>query len=71
MLLRARPLVSLLFGFLLGESISLLNPPDQLIFLAGDRLPIVIGEFAPALLGGTRKMFPLAFDLIPVHVLSF
>ena len=47
LLLGTRPLVGLFFGLFLRDSVSLLNPPDQLLFLAGDRVPIVIGEFAP------------------------
>jgi len=64
----ARPLIGLLLGFCLRDSVSFLNPPNQLILLAGNRLPVIVGELSSALAGRSRKLFPLAFDLIPIHV---
>ena len=39
-----------------------------MIFLAGEGLYVVVREFAPTLAGRPGKLFPLAFDLIPIHV---
>src|ERR1700735_2246456 len=61
------PLIGLLLGFRLGDAVSFLNPPDQLVFLAGDDFPVIVGELAPALLRRSAKLLPLAFDLIPIH----
>src|ERR1035438_9137954 len=70
-LLRERPFVGLLFGLRSGHSIPLLNSPDQLILLAGDSFPVIVGEFSPAVAGRAGEPLPLAFDLVPIHVLSF
>src|ERR1019366_8146053 len=67
---RARPFVGLLFGLRFGHTIPLLNSPDQLILLAGDGFPVVIGEFSPALAARAEELFPLAFDLVPIHTVS-
>jgi hypothetical protein len=50
----ARPFVGLLFGFRFRHSVPLLNSPDQLILLAGDSFPVIIGEFTPAARGQSR-----------------
>src|ERR1035438_4540334 len=68
---RARPFVGLLFGLRFGHAIPHLDAPHQLILLAGDGLPVVIGEFPPALAAGAEELLPLAFDLVPIHVVSF
>src|ERR1035437_10240626 len=68
--LRTRPFVGLLFGLRFRHTISLLNATDQLILLAGDGFPVIIGEFPPALTAGTEELLPLAFDLVPIHVVS-
>jgi hypothetical protein len=60
---RARPFVGLLFGFRFHYSIPLLNSSDQLIFLASDHFPVVIGQFPPALAGRSDKTLPFAFRL--------
>ena len=48
-LLRERPVVRLLLGFRSHPSIPFLNSSGQLILLAGERFPVAISEFAPAL----------------------
>src|SRR5258706_11261759 len=63
-----RPLVSLLFRFRLRDSVSLLNLSDQMILLASQSLNVIVREVAPALAGRSCKLFPLAFDLIPIHI---
>src|ERR1022692_1024685 len=70
-LLRERPFVGLLFGLRSGHSIPLLNSPDQLILLAGDSFPVIVGEFSPAVGGRAGEPLPLALDFVPIHVLSF
>lgn len=64
----ARPLGGLLFSFRLSDSLSLLNLSDQMILLSGESLQVIVCEFASALPRGPGKLFPLAFDLIPIHV---
>ena len=63
----------LLLGFVLGDTVALLNPPEQLLALAGDHVDVVVGELAPLFLDLARQLFPGAFDTIVVHgvVLSF
>jgi len=39
------PLIGLLLSFRFRDAISLLNPTDQLILLAANHLPVIIGEF--------------------------
>src|ERR1035441_9154897 len=68
---RARPVVDLLLGLFLRHSVSLLNAPDQLVFLAGDHAPVAIGQFPPALARGAGKLLPFAFDLVPIHIFSY
>src|ERR1035438_2363082 len=59
-LLRERPFVGLLFGLRSGHSIPFLNSPDQLILLAGDSFPVIVGEFSPAVAGRAGEPLPLA-----------
>src|ERR1700723_659750 len=62
----AGPLIGLLLGFRLGDAVSFLNPPDQLVFLAGDDFPVIVGELAPALLCPSPQLLPLPFHPIPL-----
>ena len=39
----------------------------RMAYRAGDLVPIIIREFAPPLSGRASKLFPLPFNLIPVH----
>jgi len=63
-----RPLIGLSLSFRGRDSVSFLNPPDQLVLFSGDGLPVVVREFSPALLCRSDKLLPLAFDLIPIHL---
>src|SRR5690606_3543379 len=47
--------------------VALLYPADQLVALAGDQLPIVVGELAPTLPRLALHLLPLPFDTVPVH----
>src|ERR1700730_8947770 len=66
-----RPFDGLLLSLGFRHSIPLLDAPNQLIFLAGDRFPVTVGEFTPALAGRAGELLPFTFDLIPIHVVSF
>src|ERR1700676_3723499 len=61
------PIVHLPFRFIFGNTIAFLNQPYELVFLAAQRLHIVICKFAPLGPGFTCILLPLSFDLIPVH----
>src|SRR5271163_3368337 len=66
-LLSARPFIGLRLGYLSRDAVALLNPSDQLFFLAGDGRPVIVGQLTPALARRSGKLFPFALDLIPVH----
>jgi len=70
MFLGTRPFVGLFFGLRLRQAIPLLNAADQLILLAGDRRPVIIGELSPALASRAGELLPFSFDLVPIHVQS-
>jgi len=67
-LLRERPFVCVFFGIRSHRSIPFLDSPGQLVLLAAEPFPVIIGEFAPALAGGAGEPLPPAFDLVPIHV---
>ena len=60
-------MLRLLFGLLFCDPVSLLNLPDQMIFCAGESLDIIVRELPATLPCRSCKLFPLAFDLIPIH----
>jgi hypothetical protein len=64
----AEPSVDLAIGFVLSLAIPLLKLADELLAIAGDDVHIVTGQFAPLLLHGALELFPIAFDLVPIHV---
>src|ERR1700722_793297 len=61
------PGVDLLAGFILGDSVSLLNYPLELFLAAVDLGEVVVGQFSPLLLHGAFHLLPISFDPVPVH----
>src|SRR5436190_15477450 len=51
----------------LGVAVVLLQAAFQLVAASFDDIKIVIGEFAPLLLGLAFDFFPVSFNAIPVH----
>src|ERR1700722_5888518 len=64
---RFQPLVRLLLGVFFGYAVTLLKLADKNVALAVDHLQIVIGKFAPLLLGSAFHLFPLSGHLICIH----
>src|SRR4051812_39197857 len=63
---RTRPFVRLSLRFVPSDAVTFLHPAHQLILLARNRLPIVIGQLAPTLAGAAGELLPLAFYLVPI-----
>src|ERR1700721_1222069 len=66
-LVSTREFIHLLLCHVLSDAVTLLNFSDQLVPLAVDGREIVVGQFAPLLFHLPDRLFPFAFDLIPVH----
>jgi hypothetical protein len=64
---RLQEIIHLLFGRFLGETVALLDSPDELLALACNLLEIVIRQFAPSLANASFDLLPLAFELFPIH----
>src|SRR5207249_3599023 len=59
--------IDLLLGTILLVAVALLELAHQLVLLAADERPVVVGQFAPLRLQLPRKLIPLALEHIPVH----
>src|ERR1700752_1018604 len=57
-------------GFILREAVLLLQLAHELILPAADHVDVVIGQLAPLLLHLALQLLPIAFDAVPVHVLT-
>ena len=57
--------------FFASNSIALLNSANKMIALSFDDLPIVVGQFAPLLLGLADELLPVSFHLVGVHLGTF
>src|SRR5690349_5089836 len=64
---RAQEVVYFPLNLFSCHAVALLDPADELILLARDHVPIVLGQLAPLLSEAAAILFPLAFDLIPIH----
>src|ERR1700722_5872590 len=64
---RFHPLVRLLLGVFFGYAVTFLKLADKNVTLAVDHLQIVIGKFAPLLLGSALHLFPFSGHLICIH----
>jgi len=62
--------IEVLLGFLFAVSVVRLELTYQLVFLAADLSQIVVGELAPLGFDFARKLFPVTFDFIPIHIAS-
>src|SRR4051812_47365277 len=63
----AHGVISFALRLVLVVAVALLETADQLVFLAGDNLDVVIRELAEFLAEAAFHFFPFAFDLVPVH----
>jgi hypothetical protein len=63
-------LLDFLFSLFPSAAVTLLNFSDKLVAATVDAGHVVIGELAPLLLDFAFQLFPVAFDLFPVHGLS-
>jgi hypothetical protein len=61
----------LTFRFFAGNSVPLLYSADELILFSFNDLPIIVGQFTPLLLCFPDELFPVALDLVGVHLRSF
>jgi hypothetical protein len=59
--------VSLLFRFILGNSVPFLQTADKLIPFARDYIEVIVCQFAPLLAELALRLFPLTFDSVPIH----
>src|SRR5215471_7198342 len=57
-------------GLFLANSVSLLNLAHQALVITAHDLDVVIGELAPLLADRPFELIPLAFCLLPIHLLS-
>src|SRR6266403_5101354 len=64
---RLEPVVHVLVDLVLGEAVALLQLAFELFAASFDHVEIVIGEFAPLLLGGALELLPVAFNPVPIH----
>src|SRR5205085_12015544 len=60
-------LVRLLLGLLLRVAVALLEQADELVFLAGNPVPVVVGELGPLRLELALEFLPSAFEHVPIH----
>ena len=54
--------------FFLGNAVLLLYLPHKLVALSGNHIQLIVSEFAPLLLHFPLELFPVSFNLIPIHV---
>jgi hypothetical protein len=69
-ILSTKPLVGLSLGFFGCNAVALLQFAYKLIPLPCDLIQIVVSEFAPFFFDRPTYLFPLTFDLVPIHVVS-
>jgi hypothetical protein len=64
-------LLDLGFGFFFRDAIELLQLACEHVLVTFDLFQMVIGEFSPLLADFAGQLFPVAFDLVPIHGDSF
>ena len=64
------PFVDCALGLLFVVAIALLEDAEQFDALAVHDIDIVVGELAPLLLSLALELLPVAFNLIPIHLMS-
>lgn len=62
------PLAQLAVGFVAGDAVALLDPPQEQVAITFGGLDVVVGQFRPLLADATGHLLPVAGDLIPVHL---
>ena len=60
-------LVELALRFLTCNSITLMDLTNELVTLALDHLPVIVGQAPPLLLGLPDELFPVSLHLVTVH----
>ena len=68
---RVEPVVHVLAGLVLGLAVALLQLAFELFAAALDDVEIIVGEFAPFLPRRALELFPVAFEPVPIHAVSF
>jgi len=68
--IRTLELGDLLIRFFLGDAVKLLNLANELVTVAFDNRPIVVGELTPFYFDLALGLLPIAGDLVPIHVNS-
>jgi hypothetical protein len=60
-------LIDLTFGLFLCDAVTLFDDADEFRATAAGARKIVIGEFTPLALHFALHLFPIAFQLFPIH----
>jgi hypothetical protein len=63
------PVFHLVLGFFFADPVLFLDLSDELIAFTLDLIDFVVGKLAPFFFYLAFELFPVAFGLIPVHVL--
>jgi hypothetical protein len=63
----ATELIEFFFSLIFLVAVFLLEFSDKLILLPGDDIEVVVGQLAPLFLHLSPELFPVPFDLIPIH----
>src|SRR5690242_15906984 len=66
-IVRFFPLVVVALGLIAGVPVTFLELAEELILLAADSLPVVVGQLAPFFAHLAGHLFPVAFNHVPVH----
>src|SRR5947209_15115682 len=67
-IVRALPIGKVVLGLFTRVPIAFLKFAEELVLFAGDRIPIVVSQFAPLLAHFSLHLFPIAFNAVPVHL---
>jgi hypothetical protein len=63
----SHPLIDLAFGLFLCDAVTLFDEADEFSATTAGAGKIVIGEFTPLALHFALHLFPIAFQLFPIH----
>src|SRR6266404_6998242 len=64
---RAQEVVDLLLCLIPLVAVAFLELAQELVFLAADNLPVIVGQLAPLCFGLPHKLLPVAFNHVPIH----
>ena len=62
-----QPIIDVFAHHVFCDSVSLLNPPFELVALSVDAIQVIFGELTPLLLDLALNLLPVSFDAIPIH----